>query len=218
MSNKRSQPMRSTGLEEILMQCREAAEQAMRATTPRVLALREVLTEYRQAVEEIGAGSVKSESKSVQAAAKTFADKLEQVKGVLLRLTDEAGKDLDSSLEGLRKDEDFVTIALFGQTRAGKSTTLEALIGGDGATIGIGKQHTTTRIRDYFWPQVKRHSASWIRQASKDSRVTNSPLRHMLSSNGLTISSFLSQMIRFDLVNWKRLPTSGAWAKEPRFS
>ena len=152
MSNKRSQPIRSTGLEEILMQCREAAEQAMRATTPRVLALREVLTEYRQAVEEIGAGSVKSESKSVQAAAKTFADKLEEVKGVLLRLTDEAGKDLDSSLEGLRKDEDFVTIALFGQTRAGKSTTLEALTGGDGATIGIGKQHTTTQIRDYFWP------------------------------------------------------------------
>ena len=76
--------MRSTGLEEILMQSREAAEQAMRATTPRVLALREVLTEHRQAVEEIGAGSVKSESKSVQAAAKTFADKLEEVKGVLL--------------------------------------------------------------------------------------------------------------------------------------
>ncbi len=144
--------MQGAGLEKDLLQCREAAEHAMRTASPRVCALRDVLAEYRQDVEEIGAGVVQSKSKTVQETAKEFAGELKKTKKILLRLTDEAGKDLDSTLKGLQKSRGLVTIALFGQTRAGKSTTLEALTGGDGTTIGIGKQHTTTQIKQYFWP------------------------------------------------------------------
>ena len=111
-----------------------------------------MLTEYRRTVEEVGTGAVKSESESVKATAKMFSGRLRDVKGVLIGLTDEAGKELDNSLDALVKNEGFVTIALFGQTRAGKSTTLEALIGGDGANIGTGGQHFTTQIEEYFWP------------------------------------------------------------------
>ena len=144
--------MQGTRLEKDLLQCREAAEYAMRTTEPRMRALRDVLVEYRQAVEEIGPGVVESKSKTVRETAREFAGELEKVKEILLRLTDEAGKDLDSTLKGLQKSRGLVTIALFGQTRAGKSTALEALTGGDGTTIGIGRQHTTTQIKQYFWP------------------------------------------------------------------
>lgn len=142
--------MQGARLERDLLQCREAAEHAMRTTEPRVRALHDVLVEYRQAIEEIG--GVESKSKAVRETAREFAGELEKVKEILLRLTDEAGKDLDSTLKGLQKSRGLVTIALFGQTRAGKSTTLEALTGGDGTTIGIGRQHTTTQIKQYFWP------------------------------------------------------------------
>ena len=142
--------MQGTGLRKDLLQCREAAEYAMRTTTPRVRALRDVLAEYRQAVEEIDV--VESKSKTVRETAKAFAGELEKVKETLLRLTDEADRNLDSTLKGLQKSRGFVTIALFGQTRAGKSTTLEALTGGNGTTIGIGRQHTTTKIKQHFWP------------------------------------------------------------------
>lgn len=144
--------MQGAGLEKDLLQCREAAEHAMRTTELRVRALRDVLVEYRQAVEEIGLGVVESKSKTVRETARGFTGELEKVKEILLRLTDEADKDLDSTLKGLQKSRGLVTIALFGQTRAGKSTTLEALTGGDGTTIGIGRQHTTTQIKQYFWP------------------------------------------------------------------
>ena len=152
MSNERNQRVLNNGLEEVLMQCREAAENAMHTTALRARALRDVLTEYRRTVEEVGTGAVKSESESVKATAKMFSGRLRDVKGVLIGLTDEAGKELDNSLDALVKNEGFVTIALFGQTRAGKSTTLEALIGGDGANIGTGGQHFTTQIEEYFWP------------------------------------------------------------------
>ena len=129
----------STGLEEVLVQCREASEHAMDTTAPRAQALRDVLTEYRQAVEAISVGPVKSKSKSVREAARAFDDKLKEVKKILLHHTDKANNDLNSSLQSLRKSQGLVTIALFGQTRVGKSTTLEALTRGNGATIGVRK-------------------------------------------------------------------------------
>ena len=95
---------------------------------------------------------MESESAAVQETAAEFTRELDTVKGRLLRLADEAGEGLDNTLRRLERNSRLVTIALFGQTRTGKSTTLEALTGGDGTTIGIGRQHTTTQITEYFWP------------------------------------------------------------------
>lgn len=43
------------------------------------------------------------------------------------------------------------TIALFGRTMSGKSTFREAIIGGDGASIGKGGQNTTKCVQEYEW-------------------------------------------------------------------
>jgi len=43
------------------------------------------------------------------------------------------------------------TICLFGRTKSGKSTTMEALTCGDGKSIGIGGQNTTKDSKAYSW-------------------------------------------------------------------
>ena len=50
----------------------------------------------------------------------------------------------------IRRIDNFC-ICLFGRTKSGKSTTMEALTSGDGSTIGIGKQNTTQDVKEYHW-------------------------------------------------------------------
>jgi len=48
-------------------------------------------------------------------------------------------------------DWDILNIAFFGETGIGKSTLIEALIGGDGKSIGTGVKDFTTEIKVYFF-------------------------------------------------------------------
>lgn len=57
----------------------------------------------------------------------------------------------DSDLRYLRKHLSKFSITLFGRTMAGKSTLMEILRHGDGASIGKGAQRTTQDIRTYEW-------------------------------------------------------------------
>ncbi len=50
--------------------------------------------------------------------------------------------------------EDY-TIALFGRTKAGKSTIREALTRGNGSTIGKGAQRTTREVYEYQWQGLR---------------------------------------------------------------
>ncbi|WP_034893732.1 GTPase [Gillisia sp. Hel_I_29] len=50
---------------------------------------------------------------------------------------------------------DKFTICLFGKSKVGKSTTMEALTNGDGSTIGIGRQNTTKDVKEYSWNDLK---------------------------------------------------------------
>lgn len=142
-------------LEKTLRQCREIAAEALTKTDARTDHLHEILTNFREAVENINAEteSIESTTQSVSTTAEDFVKNVEELKSILVHMTSDAISELKKSLKTLEQNANFVTIALFGRTRAGKSTTLEALIKGDGETIGIGKQHTTTEIQEYFWPK-----------------------------------------------------------------
>ncbi|CAH2606004.1 GTPase domain-containing protein (plasmid) [Rhodovastum atsumiense] len=59
---------------------------------------------------------------------------------------------LGRSFSYLRDDARYVTVLLFGRTRVGKSTLMEALVHGDGRAIGKGRQHTTTEVTSYYFP------------------------------------------------------------------
>jgi len=52
------------------------------------------------------------------------------------------------------KRMDHFCICLFGRTKAGKSTTMEALTEGDGKTIGVGRQNTTKDVKEYQWKEL----------------------------------------------------------------
>lgn len=54
-------------------------------------------------------------------------------------------------LQNLRENLSKFSITLFGRTMAGKSTLMEILTEGDGASIGKGSQRTTRDIRKYTW-------------------------------------------------------------------
>lgn len=76
------------------------------------------------------------------------------LKGIVHKIekqTSESMQDLSDSLEVKRKHLNDFTVALFGRTKAGKSTIREALTFGDGITIGQGAQRTTRDIKEYQW-------------------------------------------------------------------
>ncbi|OQX96390.1 MAG: hypothetical protein B6I24_11480 [Bacteroidetes bacterium 4572_128] len=66
-----------------------------------------------------------------------------------------AGDKLIGSFQDKVKRIDNFTICLFGRTKVGKSTTMEALTKGKGGSIGIGKQNTTLEIKEYSWNNLK---------------------------------------------------------------
>jgi hypothetical protein len=76
----------------------------------------------------------------------------------LEKVAQEINKLAQSGMDDLRKSLDIkkakipdFTLALFGRTKAGKSTIREALTNGSGETIGKGSQRTTRDVREYKW-------------------------------------------------------------------
>ncbi|MEK4361721.1 GTPase [Paenibacillus sp. FSL M8-0212] len=69
----------------------------------------------------------------------------------LEKQTSESMQDLSHSIEVKKKHLNDFTVALFGRTKAGKSTIREALTCGDGVTIGKGAQRTTRDVQEYNW-------------------------------------------------------------------
>ncbi|ERL20498.1 hypothetical protein HMPREF1986_02176 [Oribacterium sp. oral taxon 078 str. F0263] len=59
--------------------------------------------------------------------------------------------EVNKELQNLGKNLSKFSITLFGRTMAGKSTLMEILTEGDGASIGKGSQRTTRDVRKYTW-------------------------------------------------------------------
>lgn len=68
---------------------------------------------------------------------------------------EEMDRSLKADLKRLRKRLKMFSIVVFGRTMAGKSTLMEILTHGDGASIGKGAQRTTLDVRDYYWQGMK---------------------------------------------------------------
>lgn len=69
-------------------------------------------------------------------------------------LTYGSEKIIDSFEEKVKRIDNF-SICLFGRTKVGKSTTMEALTKGDGEAIGVGRQNTTLDVKEYYWNHLK---------------------------------------------------------------
>lgn len=84
-----------------------------------------------------------------------FATTLKQIQSDIKTLSEDSLEDLVISLDKKRKHLKDFTVALFGRTKAGKSTLRETLTRGNGSTIGKGSQRTTRDVKEYSWQGLR---------------------------------------------------------------
>jgi predicted GTPase len=77
------------------------------------------------------------------------------LRGLSQTVTREVATELLDLVHAQMKTIDHFTIAFFGRTHIGKSTTIEALVGGDGTTISTGKIDCTTDVREVDWASCR---------------------------------------------------------------
>lgn len=91
----------------------------------------------------------------INAVLQSFMTQYDALRDTLDDQIGRAAGELARAFADLERNADCVTIMLFGRTRAGKSTTMEALTNGNGGAIGVGRQHTTTDVRAYHYPSAR---------------------------------------------------------------
>ena len=67
----------------------------------------------------------------------------------------EMDKELKQDLSYLQKQQKEFSVLVFSRTMVGKSTLMEIMTHGSGASIGNGSQRTTLDVRDYHWKGMK---------------------------------------------------------------
>ncbi len=130
-----------------------AAAQALESSRPDGQALLRVLDGYAAKVQASRVEVPHGSNEQIREIVSAFTVKYDALRAKLDRLLGSVAGELAAAFADLDRDAAFVTLMLFGRTRAGKSTTMEALTAGDGASIGVGRQHTTTEIRTYYYPR-----------------------------------------------------------------
>ncbi|MDB9455421.1 50S ribosome-binding GTPase [Dolichospermum circinale CS-534/05] len=80
-----------------------------------------------------------------------FTETLKKIQSDIKALSEDSLEDLVISLDKKGKHLKNFTVALFGRTKAGKSTLRETLTRGNGSTIGKGSQRTTRDVTEYSW-------------------------------------------------------------------
>lgn len=137
----------------LLKEAATAARKSLHETRPFRKSVIELIEAFREASDNVQFDPEAGSSEEVKQALSAFAEQFDELQKKLDHLTGAAVKRLDSGYEELERNARFITVMLFGRTKAGKSTTMEALTCGDGSAIGVGRQHTTTDVRAYYLPR-----------------------------------------------------------------
>ncbi len=138
-------------LSAILADCRRAAHGALSVGQPFQEELARALRGFLETLEAVGIPDAAA-SGGLAEAVEAFGAEVERLKKAAGKAAAEDLKAVLDRYRKLKKAADHVTVVLFGRTKAGKSTTMEALTEGDGASIGEGRQHTTRKVSSYYWP------------------------------------------------------------------
>ena len=158
---------RNQDLQPHLDRCAQAARSAIRATEPEREALTSMLRDFRDLADRVRVEIGTDCPTVIQGVAEAFQEKYSGLRLTVGRLAEEIDRNLREVYAYLEQNADLVTIMLFGRTRAGKSTTMEALTRGPGTSIGTGKQHTTVEFKEYFFPHrpesAKPHGGAALR-------------------------------------------------------
>jgi transcription antitermination factor NusA-like protein/GTPase SAR1 family protein len=145
---------RDRALQAALAAAARAASHALNAARPQAEALLATLQSFAARVQDLRVETSSDVNESIGAIISSFAEKYDALREMLDLQAVRATIDLSKAFDDLDNSSRFVTFMLFGRTKAGKSTTMEALTGGDGSSIGMGRQHTTTEVRAYYYPRL----------------------------------------------------------------
>ena len=142
--NRKRLGIRQSNLEDELRRCAEAAEEG-----------------YCQAaehLEEIGAVVAQAEARARDirdgATGGGLRPEDDSIYQLLMDLVNDMSQAHRASVEETRANRERLgtfNITLFGRTMTGKSTLMEILTRGNGASIGKGAQRTTREVREYEW-------------------------------------------------------------------
>lgn len=136
-----------------LRTCIGAGKNALESSQKSRDQLQDLLRGYVEAVQSIELEREEEDNESVRSALREFDEHLSDLENAIADLQRGFATEVDQSFQSLEKASDYVTVTLFGRTKAGKSTFMETLTKGDGSTIGEGAQHKTTDVRpNHFWP------------------------------------------------------------------
>ena len=112
------------------------------------------LFEHIQQIEKSIKRDIAAINERYPAQKKTWHTVFEEFERVLGNIFTYAQGTLIGSFTDKVKRMDSFTLCLFGKTKAGKSTTMEALTHGRGETIGKGRQNTTLEAKEYNWKEL----------------------------------------------------------------
>jgi len=137
-------------LKACLLRCRRSAVKEFRTCHKDLVYLFENIVEVENSIGE----DINKISKQYRSYQTAWHGIFEQFNLQLAKIFQHASDSLVVSFDTKVKRIDKFTICLFGRTKAGKSTTMEALTEGDGATIGKGRQNTTLDAKEYIWREL----------------------------------------------------------------
>lgn len=141
----------ATDLEAALDECRIVAREGFRIAQDGLnaadVAIKQVSDKLHESKDQI-AGKGRVRTSNIVAELRT------QLHKITVELHDYQMKSR-SSLKARRRELNEFSMALFGRTMVGKSTLMEILTGGNGASIGKGAQRTTRDVRTYYWRGLK---------------------------------------------------------------
>ena len=151
-SNQRTNP-RNPGAKDLqaaLDQCRQAAREGYRVARESVdqtaIAIQNVSRQLQDRIRGIEHGSAQTGDVLAQ---------LQNQRRKAMAELHHLQQSSQAALEERRKGLDEFSIALFGRTIVGKSTLMEILTDGCGASIGQGGQRTTQDVRSYAWKGLR---------------------------------------------------------------
>jgi len=139
--------MREQELAEALQACQEYAEFGYGFANDRYQEIHKTLKKVRKELKETD-----RKQSQINRIANSLVIARERESVEELQRTDwEIQEDLNELFE---RQKEF-SVVVFGRTMAGKSTLMEILTHGNGASIGKGAQRTTRDVRDYRWKGMK---------------------------------------------------------------
>ncbi len=143
---------RHSELEDQLNTCAQASRAAIGEARRHHQQLLHIISQFQHDCSHSQRPAHPRNCERVRAVAEDFEQHQVQLRATMRTLIQEFSDDLTKAWNDMEQHAHLVTIMLFGRTRAGKSTTMEALIGGSGKTIGTGCQHTTRTVKAYYFP------------------------------------------------------------------